>query len=96
MPIVVMKGKRIMTDSQHLEDLREHLECSVLSVRQEMLRVFVKELMVALRKQNYMFDDLLDALSEYSEGRSDWAEATQLIDRAVNEIRDRRRELTGK
>jgi hypothetical protein len=85
-----------MTDSQHVEELREHLECSMFSVRQEMLLVFVKELMVALRKQNYMFDDLLDALSQYSEQRSDWLEATQLIDRAVNEIRDRRRELTGK
>lgn len=83
-------------DSQYVEELREHLECSMLSLRQQAISLFVQELMVVLQKQGYLFDDLLEALSEYSEARSDWARATDLIDQAVNEIRDRRRELTGK
>jgi hypothetical protein len=85
-----------MPDSQHLEDLKEHFECALFSIRQEALSIFVRELMPILAAQNYQFDDLLEALAQYSEARSDWARATDLIDQAVNEIRDRRRELTGK
>ncbi len=84
-----------MTDS-HTDDIREGLETAMTAARMETLRVLIKEFVLVLRKRDYMFDDILQALSEYSEGRSDWAEATELIDRAVNAIRDRRRELTGK
>lgn len=90
------QNKDIVTDSQYFQDFKEHLECSMLSLRQEMLRVLIKEFMVILRKQDYLFDDLLDSLSLYSEGRADWEEVTQLLNRAADVVRDRRRELTGK
>lgn len=85
-----------MPDSQHLEDLKEHFECALLSIKKQALSIFVQELMPILAAQNYLFDDLLEALAEYSETRSDWARATELLDRAVDEVRDVRRQLTGK
>lgn len=85
-----------MTDSQYIDDLKEHLQCSMVSLRQEALRLFVGELMVALAKQDYRLNDLLEALALYSEGRKDWAKVTALLDQAAQEVVEVKRHLTGK
>jgi hypothetical protein len=84
-----------MTDS-HTEDIREGLETAMTAARMEMLRLFVRELMVVLAKQDFRLNDLLEGLVEYSENRKDWSRVTEHLVLAANAVVEARRELTGK
>ena len=84
-----------MTDS-HTDDIREGLEAAMTAARMEMLRLVVEQLMIVLAKQNFRLNDLLDALTEYSERRADWSRVTEHLVAASNAVSDARRELTGK
>lgn len=79
-------------EPQSTKELREHLECSMLSLRQQAISLLVQELMVVLQKQGYFLDDLLEALAQYSEARPEWVRVTELLDRAVDVVRDLRRQ----
>lgn len=84
--------------SQDYEDLKEHLDCALSSSRLETLRIFTKELMLALQKHNFTFDEFLDALSLYCEDFPEWSKVKEFIDDAVVLLQDQRREaeLTSK
>lgn len=84
-----------MTDS-YGDRVRQQLESAVKTARQESLQMFVKELMIALAKQNYRLDDLLDALAVYSQGRSDWSKVTEHLIAAEREVREAKKRLKGK
>ncbi len=68
----------------------------MISARQEMLRLFVQELMIVLAKQDFRFNDLLDALSDYSENRKDWSKVTEHLVAAANAVVQAKQLLTGK
>lgn len=86
-----------MSEQQQIEDLKEHLSCAMISIRQQALNTFVQELMVILAKQGeYRLDDLLDALALWSERREDWSKVTEHLDRAANEVREAKAHLIGK
>lgn len=76
--------------------VREQLESAVRVVRQETLEIFVRELMIALAKENYRLDDLLDVLGLYSQNRKDWSKVTEHLATAAQEVRQAKRKLTGK
>ena len=84
-----------MTDS-HADDIRENLQTAMVAARMELLRVFVEQLMIVLAKQNYRLDDLLNALTEYTEIRKDWSRVAEHLVAASNAVSDAKRELTGK
>lgn len=84
-----------MTDS-YADRVREQLEVAVRVVRQETLEIFVRELMIALAKENYRLDDLLDGLTLYSQRRSDWSEVTKCLAAAAVGVRAAKRKLIDK
>lgn len=83
-----------MTDFS--DSIGQQLQSAVRAARQECLQAFVRELMVALAKENYRLDDLLDALTVYSQGRSDWSKVTEHLIAAAEGVRGAKRRLTGK
>ena len=85
-----------MTDSHNIDDIRENLETAMLAARTEMLRLLTQELMIVLAKRDFRLDDLLEALVEFSERRKDWAKVTEHLVAAANEVREAKRQLTGK
>lgn len=84
-----------MTDSC-TDDIRENLETAMMAARQEMLRLFVEELMIVLAKQDFRLNDLLDALTDYSQKRKDWSKVTEHLVAAANAVTEAKRQLTGK
>lgn len=84
-----------MTDS-HTGDIREGLETAMTAARQEMLRLFVEELMITLAKQDFRLNDLLEALVEYSERRADWSKVTEHLVAAANAVVEAKEDLIGK
>lgn len=83
-----------MTD--YGDRVRQGLESAVRLARQETLETFVRELMIALAKENYRLDDLLDALTVYSQNRKDWSKVTEHLVIAAQEVRQAKKKLTGK
>ena len=75
--------------------LRDSLEEAMAGLRDEAMALFVKELMVALAKENYRFDDLLQGLASYADERPDWVQVVKLLEDAAEEVVRVRKELTG-
>jgi hypothetical protein len=74
----------------------QQLQDVVRFARQETLRIFVEQLMIALAKENYRLDDLLEALVHYSQRRADWSKASEHLSAAAQEVRGAKRKITGK
>jgi hypothetical protein len=85
-----------MTDFDSGDRIRQQLEFAVKLARRETLQAFVRELMIALAKENYRLDDLLDALTVYSQGRGDWSKVFEHLIAAAKEVREAKKKLTGK
>jgi hypothetical protein len=74
----------------------QQLQAVVRFARQESLRIFVHQLMIALAKENYRLDDLLEALVHYSGRRADWSKVSEHLSAAVQEVRGAKKKITGK
>jgi hypothetical protein len=74
----------------------QELQAVVKFARQESLRIFVEQLMIALGKENYRLDDLLEALFHYSQRRADWSKASEHLSAAAQEVREAKKKITGK
>lgn len=81
-----------MTTPTHLE---EYLQEAMAGLRDEAMNLFVKKLMIALAKENYRLDDLLQGLATYAEGRSDWANVVKHLEDAAEEVVRVKKELIG-
>jgi hypothetical protein len=64
-------------------------------LRDEAMALFVKELVVALAKENYRFDDLLQGLASYADERADWVQVVKHLEDAAEEVVRVRKDLTG-
>ena len=75
--------------------LRDSLEEAMAGLRDEAMALFVKELVVALAKENYRFDDLLQGLASYADERADWVQVVKHLEDAAEEVVRVRKDLTG-
>lgn len=55
---------------------------AIKDANQHALLEIVKQIIVALQRNNYEFDSILEALAEYTKGRSDWGEVTKHLELA--------------
>jgi hypothetical protein len=67
-------------------EITDSLTHAVDHARLLAISVFTQELMVALAKENYYLDDLLDALADYAnqreDRREDWREVARYLSEA--------------
>ena len=78
----------------YITDIVKHLEDAVVAVRQQALSLLIQELLVALAKHNYQFDEVLDALADYAMQRQDWAEVVKLLEQAASDVQDIRKRMS--
>ena len=55
---------------------------TISQFQQQALAELVKQIIIALKTNNYRFENILDALAEYTRSRDDWGEVTQHIQAA--------------
>jgi hypothetical protein len=68
-------------------DLQTSLEEAIACAKQQTLSLFVKELMVALKRERFQLENLVEALADYTHERPDFEEVTKKLEEAVTEIR---------
>ena len=68
---------------------------ATVTARQITMQLFVQKLMVALGKQNYRLNDLLEALAEYARRREDWSNVVYHLEAARDEVVRAKTKITG-
>lgn len=83
-----------MANSDLNAKLTELLNEATITARKITIRLFVRELMVALAKEGYRLNDLSEALAEYAKGRDDWGTVVHHLESAAAEVVRARTNLT--
>ena len=73
--------------------LNEALRELVASLRRQVLSQFVQNLMVALEAEGYHLDQLVDALADYADTKSEWDEGCKRLEEAAEAFLDVRKPL---
>lgn len=76
------------------EDIAELLTDAVQASREKSLYELIEQLMVALAKKDYQFDEVLDALANYAHKREDWNEVVKKLEESALEIKTIRKRLS--
>jgi hypothetical protein len=75
--------------------LQTYLQEAMAGLRAEAMELFARELMVALRKDGWQFDEFLGGLADYASARSDWQAVAKHLEDASAEVCNVRREIVG-
>lgn len=60
----------------------DELVKTISQFQKQALAELIGQIIIALKTQHYRFEEILDALAEYTRTRDDWGEVTQHIESA--------------
>ena len=63
-------------------DILNSLTQAISQFQEQALCELVNQIIIALKANNYRFENILEALAEYTKARDDWGEVTQHIQAA--------------
>ncbi len=72
--------------------LQSYLEESMAGLRDEAMNLFARELMIALRRENYHLEDILDGLATYAFETFDDEQLTKHLEAASDRVKELRRQ----
>ncbi len=75
--------------------LAQLLAEATVTARNLTMQLFVQKLMVALAKENYRLNDLLESLAEYAKRREDWSNVVHHLEAARDEVVRAKTKITG-
>jgi hypothetical protein len=65
-----------------MNHLTSHLEEALFAAKQQALSSFTRELIIVLMQGGYNVEQLIDAISDYTDRNESWNEATKYLERA--------------
>ncbi len=63
-------------------DVLDSLTQAISQFQQQALAELINQIIIALKANNYRFENILEALAQYTKARDDWGEVTQHIQAA--------------